>query len=58
MTSFPLGLWLRASSIGHEKNYTEMTHTQVNFSVSPRPEIGVPALLLKLGVRLVNQVYV
>ena len=31
-----------------------MTHTQVNFSVSPRPEIGV--LLLELGVGLVSQV--
>ena len=31
-----------------------MTHTQVNFSVSPRPEIGV--LLLELGVGLVSRV--
>ena len=31
-----------------------MTHTQVNFSVSPRPEIGV--LLLELGVGLVSLV--
>ena len=33
---------------------TVMTHTQVNFSVSPRPEIGV--LLLELGVGLVSRV--
>ena len=31
-----------------------MTHTQVNFSTSPRPEIGV--LLLELGVGLVSRV--
>ena len=36
------------------KNYTVMTHTQVNFSTSPRPEIGV--LLLELGVGLVSLV--
>ena len=30
-----------------------MTHTQVNFSVSPQPKIGV--LLLELGVGLVSQ---
>ena len=34
------------------KNYTVMTHTQVNFSVNPRPEIGV--LLLELRVGLVK----
>ena len=33
---------------------TVMTHTQVNISVSPRPEIGV--LLLELGVGLVSLV--
>ena len=37
-----------------KQNYTVMTHTQVNFSVSPRPEIGV--LLLELGVGLVSRV--
>ena len=31
-----------------------MTHTQVNFSTNPRPEIGV--LLLELGVGLVSRV--
>ena len=31
-----------------------MTRTQVNFSTSPRPEIGV--LLLELGVGLVSRV--
>ena len=31
-----------------------MTHTQVNFSARPRPEIGV--LSLELGVGLVSQV--
>ena len=36
------------------QNYTVMTHTQVNFSVSPQPKIGV--LLLELGVGLVSQV--
>ena len=36
------------------KNYTVMTHTQVNFSASPRPEIGV--LLLELGVGLASRV--
>ena len=36
------------------KNYTVMTHTQVNFSVSPWLEIWV--LLLELGVRLVSRV--
>ena len=37
-----------------DKNYTVMTHTQVNFSASPRPEMGV--LLLELGVGLVSRV--
>ena len=35
-------------------NYTVMTHTQVNFSASIRPEIGV--VLLELGVGLVSRV--
>ena len=35
------------------KNYTVMAHTQVNFSVSPRLEIGV--LLLELGMGLVSR---
>ena len=34
--------------------YMVMTHTQVNFSASPRLEIGV--LLLELGVGLVSRV--
>ena len=37
-----------------KKIYTVMTHTQVNFSASRRPEIGV--LLLELGVGLVSRV--
>ena len=36
------------------KNYTVMSHTQVNFSAGPWPEIGV--LLLELGVGLVSRV--
>ena len=36
----------------HLVGYTVMTHTQVNFSASPWPEIGV--LLLELGVGLVS----
>ena len=42
------------SRMGSVKNNTVMTHTQVNFSASPQPEIGV--LLPELGVGLVSQV--
>ena len=37
-------------SIENTRNYSVMAHTQVNFSISPRPEIGF--LLLELAVRV------
>ena len=37
-----------------KQKYTVMTHTQVNFSTSPWPELGV--LLLELVVGLVSRV--
>ena len=48
------GEGVHCNFMGSMKNYTVMTHIQVNFSVSPWLEIGV--LLMRLRVGLVSRV--